>query len=258
MAKKRMDSGRGRRPNVVNNAKRSGPGRGFWLGIGLVAIVGIAVLAWLTNRPKAQSAAVDPSLPALKAEGYLMGSPTAPVEITEFADFECPGCGQFATLTEPDVRARLVNTGKVRIRYIDYPLPMHKNTWDASLAAACASDQGKFWPMHDAIFANQDRWNGEATSRPRSVLSDLAKSIGLDANLYDDCMKSDRNRAKIQSHLAEAERRQVNQTPTFVIGGRMYTGALPFDELNRIVTEELARVPAAPAARATDSAAAAK
>ena len=48
---------------------------------------------------------------------------------------------------------------------------MHRNTWDASLAAACANDQGKFWEMHDALFANQDKWNGEATSRPRGPSS---------------------------------------------------------------------------------------
>ena len=94
-----------------------------------------------------------------------MGSATAPLEVTEFGDFECPQCGRFATLTEPDVRTRLVNTGTIRWRYIDFPLEMHRNTWNASIAAACADEQGKFWEMHDAIFAAQDRWDGEATEQ---------------------------------------------------------------------------------------------
>jgi protein-disulfide isomerase len=156
-----------------------------------------------------------------------------------------------------------VNTGKVRMRYIDFPLPMHRNTWDASLAAACANDQGKFWEMHDQIFQNQDRWNGEATSRPRSVLADMAKNLGLDMSKYDDCMKSEKYRAKVQSHLQEAERRGVQQTPTFVIGGKMVPGAIPYDAFKKLIDEELAKAPpaadttakgaVAPAARPTDS-----
>jgi protein-disulfide isomerase len=164
--------------------------------------------------------------------------------VVEFADFECPGCGQFSTLTEPDVRAKLVNTGKIRIRYIDFPLQMHRNTWDASLAAACANDQGKFWELHDLIFQNQDKWNGEATSRPRPVLADMAKSLGLDMSKYDDCMKSEKYRAKVQSHMMEAERRGVTQTPTFVIGDKLVPGAIPYDTFKKLIDAELAKVPA--------------
>jgi protein-disulfide isomerase len=244
MAKQRGDGGRGRRPGVVSSAKRGGPGRGFWLALGLAAVLGVGVLGYLASRPKLTATTIDPSLPPMKAEGYVMGSPSAPLEVIEFADFECPGCGQFATLTEPDIRTKLVNTGKIRLRFMDYPLPMHRNTWDASLAAACANDQGKFWEMHDVIFQNQDRWNGEATSRPRSVLEDLAKTVGLDMSKYDACMDADTHRAKVQAHLQEAERQQINQTPTFVIGGKRVPGAIPYDTFKKLVDEELAKMPA--------------
>jgi len=153
-----------------------------------------------------------------------------------------------------------VNTGKIRIRFMDYPLPMHRNTWDASLAAACANDQGKFWEMHDVIFLNQDRWNGEATGKPRSVLGDLAKGIGLDMPRYEDCMDKETHRAKVQSHLKEAERRRVTQTPTFIFGGTMVPGALPYDAFKKYVDDALAKLPAradsAPVAGTGDSTAA--
>jgi protein-disulfide isomerase len=207
----------------------------------------------MASRPKAQVTRIDPNLPPMKAEGYLLGSPNAPVEVIEFADFECPACGQYATITEPDVRARLVNTGQVRVRYIDYPLPMHKNTWDASLAAACANDQGKFWEMHDALFANQDRWNTEATSRPRGPISDLAKSVGLDMTKYGACMDADTYRAKIQSHLAEAEKRDIRSTPTFVFNGTVVANALPYDTFKQYVDDAAKSAPAR-----TDTAAGAK
>ena len=243
MAKKSEQTGRrtGSRPGVVTAAKRGGPGTGFWMALGVVAVIGVGALSWVATRPKATSSKIDPSLPALKAEGYLMGSPTAPVEIIEFADFECPGCGQFATLTEPDIRARLVNTGQVRMRFMDFPLPIHKNTWDASLAASCANEQGKFWEMHDAIFQNQDRWNGEATSRPRGPLGDLAKGLGRDMTKYGSCMDTEKYRAQVQANLQEGERRRVERTPTFIIGGQMIPGAPPYDSFKKLVDAELAK-----------------
>jgi protein-disulfide isomerase len=246
MAKQERDGGRGRRPGVVSTAKRGGPGRGFWIAIGVLALLGVTGLSWMASRPKTQVTRVDPNLPAMKAEGYLLGSPSAPVEVIEFADFECPACGQYATITEPDVRTRLVNTGQVRVRYIDYPLPMHRNTWDASLAAACANDQGKFWEMHDALFANQDKWNGEATSRPRGPIAELAKSVGLDMTKYGACMDADTHRAKIQSHLAEAEKRNIGSTPTFVFNGTVVPSALPYDAFKKYVDDAAKAAPARP------------
>ena len=244
MAKQKGDGGRGRHSGVVTAAKRGGPGRGFWIALGVLALLGITGLSWMASRPKVQVTRLDPNLPAMKAEGYVLGSPAAPVEVIEFADFECPACGQYATLTEPDVRTRLVSTGQVRVRYIDYPLAMHKNTWDASLAAACANDQGKFWAMHDALFANQDRWNGEATRRPRGPIGDLAKSVGLDMSKYNACMDADTHRAKIQSHLAEAEKRQIQSTPTFVFNGLVVPSALPYDAFKKRVDDALKATPA--------------
>jgi protein-disulfide isomerase len=238
---------------VVTAAKRRGPGRGFWIALGVVALLGVGALGWLASRPKVQVSHVDPNLPPMKAEGYLLGSPTAPVEVTEFADFECPACGQYATLTEPDVRARLVNTGKIRVRYMDFPLAMHKNTWDASLAAACANDQGKFWEMHDALFAEQDRWNTEATSRPRPVIADLAKRIGLNMETYGACMDADKHRAKIEAHLAEAERRQLTSTPTFVFNGTVVATALSYDRFKGYVDAAAKSAPLQSAPARNDS-----
>jgi protein-disulfide isomerase len=229
---------------VVSAAKRSGPPKAFWLALALVAIIGVGALAFVASRPKTKVTQIDPSLPPLKAEGYVLGSPTAPVEVIEFADFECPACGQFATITEPDVRTNLVNTGQVRVRYMDFPLAMHRNTWDASLAAACANAQGKFWEMHDALFANQDRWNGEATSRPRGVIAGLAKGIGLDMTKYDACMDAETYRPQIQATLMEGERRGVGSTPTFVFNGLTVSTALPYDAFKKYVDEALAKAPA--------------
>ena len=244
MAKKVEPRGRGTagRPSVVKAARRGGPGKNFWIILGVAAVIGVGALSWAAARPKAAPTKFDPNV---KAKGYLLGSPSAPVEVIEYADFECPSCGQFAALTEPDVRTRLVNTGKVRIKYLDFPLAMHRNTWDASLAASCANDQGKFWEMHDQIFATQDKWNGEATSSPRKVLATIARGLALNMTTYDACMDAETHRAQIQANEQEGERRGINQTPSFVIGGQVYPGALGFDQFNKIVEAELAKARAA-------------
>lgn len=254
MAKKSQQGSRGsagQRPNpVVRNVKRGGgPPKGFWIALGAVAVIGIGALVWQSTKSGGKAVAVDPSLPPLQAQGYVHGSPTAPIEVIEFADFECPGCGQFATITEPDVRTRLINTGQVRFRFMDYPLPNHKNTMDAHLAAACANDQGKFWEMHDLIFQNQDRWNGEATGRPRGVLGDLARRLSLDMSKYDACMDAETHRSQIEANQREGERRQVGVTPTFIIAGKLIPGALPYDRFKKLVDEAIAAAPkGAPAA----------
>jgi protein-disulfide isomerase len=157
--------------------------------------------------------------------------------VVEFADFECPGCGSFATLTEPDMRSRLVNTGLVRFRFMDFPLNMHPNAMTAHLAARCAGEQGKFWEMHDAIFMNQDRWNTQATRRPDRVLAPLARQVGVNADQYESCMST----RKYQANVDEGVRRGVNGTPTFFIGNKRTSDVLSYDALKRLVDDALAQ-----------------
>lgn len=257
MAKNRVDSGRGRGPGVVKQAKKPGSASMFYLLIAGVAILGVGALAVIATRSKQQAAVqqIDPNLPPVKSEGYLLGNPNAPVEVIEFADFECPVCADFAAVTEPDIRSKLINTGEVRLRFIDSPLSIHRNTWNASRAAACADEQGKFWAMHDALFQTQDKWNGEATSNPDKFFKGLAGQIGLDTQKFDDCVDSKRMQAKIQAHERIAEERHVNATPSFVIGGQLITGAPAggYDEIKRLVDAARAKAPAAPLPAPSDS-----
>jgi protein-disulfide isomerase len=223
---------------VVKDA-RSRSARGFYVALAAVALVGVGAIAYqAARRPRAAVTMVNPDLPppsAAEARGYLLGRADAPVQILEFADFECPACGQFATVTEPDVRARIIAPGLASLRFYDFPLPMHKNTWDASMAAACAADQGKFWEMHDRLFQGQDEWNGEATRNPKKVLLGYARALGLDATRWEQCFDSRQHLRQIEANKAEAERRRLQQTPTFIIGRRMVPGAIGYDQFRALV-----------------------
>jgi protein-disulfide isomerase len=132
-------------------------------------------------------------------------------------------------------------------RFVDFPLPAHQNTWQASRAAACADEQGKFWPFHDALYQNQDRWNGETTNNPDKYMKQLGASLGLNTSQFDQCVDSKKYQAKIQAHQQLAEQRQVNQTPTFVVGAKQFAGGLTYDEFAKMINEALAKAPKAAA-----------
>jgi protein-disulfide isomerase len=240
----------------VKGARKRSPNTVFYIALAILAVAGVGTLGYVASRDDdEQVVTLDPTLPPVRSEGYVIGSPTAPVEVIEFADFECPACAQFATLHEPDVRSRLVNSGQIRLRYLDLPLVEigHRNSPTASLAAACANEQGKFWEMHDMIFQTQDRWATQATSKPRDVIDPLAQQIGLDMARYRQCMETQKYLANIQAHRQAAQRYRVQSTPSFVIGGKVYAGNMPYDEFKRRVDEARAAAPAAapPAAAPT-------
>lgn len=211
----------------------------------LVGIVGIAILGYTASRPRAGITPVDPNLPAGTAEGYLIGNPDAPVQVIEFGDFECPACAQWANVTEPDVRERLIKTGLISFRFFDFPLDIHRNTWPASNAVACADDQGKFIEMHDGVFATQHQWDGLATSNPKKVFERVASGLGLNMDEWESCFDSQKHYPRIKANFEEGVRRGVGQTPTFIIGSTMYPGNIPFDEFKRYVDEAVAAAAAA-------------
>lgn len=253
MANKRVEAGRGRKAGVVRSAKKP-VNRAFYVIIAVIAVAGIVALAYLSSRPKTTTVAFDSSLPKVESQGYVVGSASAPLEVTEFGDFECPQCGRFATLTEPDVRTRLVNTGMIRWRYIDFPLDMHRNTWNASIAAACADEQGKFWEMHDAIFAAQDQWDGEATGNPNKVLKQIGEPLVADKGKFDSCIDDQRTKPKVQAHYQLAIARKLPGTPSFIIGSQQISEFLSYDDFKRVVDQEIAKIKTAPGAPLTDSA----
>lgn len=239
MAKDRVEAERGRRADVVKKNQKKSNSK-FMALLGVIAVVAIAAIAYQATRPKNEAQTVDSAtLVPGEPQGYLLGKPDAPVQVIEFADFECPACGQFATLTEPDVRTRLIEPGIVAYRFYDFPLKMHKNTWPASNAAACADEQGKFWEMHDILFNEQDRWNGVATSRPKGKFKEYAQQIGLKVDQWEQCYDDQKYLPRIKANEEMAVKRGAGQTPTFIIGTKMVPGAIGFDKFKQLVDSAL-------------------
>jgi protein-disulfide isomerase len=225
----------------------SRPKQFYWV-LGVIAVVGVASISYVASKPKAGPRDVVSGPDTTNAgppQGYLMGRPDAPVKIIEYADFECPACAGFATITEPDVRKRIIDTGLASMTYYDFPLSMHPNTMAASHAAACADEQGKFWSMHDRIFQSQDEWNGRATDSPKGFFERYARDVGLDLGRWEACYDQKRYQQRISANLADGLRRGVNSTPTFIIANRMYPGSMSYDEIKAAV-DSAAKTAASP------------
>lgn len=252
--------------NSVKNAK-TGAARPatFYAILAIVALAGVAALYFKSRGSGAASGAnaYQAMQKRLASAGppkpYVLGSPSAPVTIEEFGDFECPACGRFATVTEADVRNRIIQPGLAVFKFYDFPLPMHRNTQAASNAAACADAQGKFWPMHDRIFAGQDQWGlqpsgeGELVDDPKEIFAGYARAIGLDVAAWQKCYDAKQYQPRIDGNAAEAIRRGVDATPTFYVNGKKLTGGSSYDELKAAV--DAAARAAAPAAQGSSSAA---
>jgi protein-disulfide isomerase len=221
----------------VKTARASSRPKAFFWVLGGIALGGVGALGYVASKPKSTSAVRDiaDTTNAGPAQGYLIGKVDAPVKILEYADFECPSCGGFATVTEPDVRTRIIEPGLANLTYFDFPLTQHRNTLAASNAAACADEQGKFWPMHDRIFQGQEEWNGEATDAPKPFFKRYAGEIGLDVAKWESCYDARKYQKRINANLADGLKRGVNSTPTFIIGNKMYPGMRNYDELKKLV-----------------------
>jgi protein-disulfide isomerase len=167
----------------------------------------------------------------------IQGSSTATLWVIEVSDFQCPFCKQWHDQTYAALRDQYVKTGKVRLAYVNFPLSSHAHAWPAAESAMCAGAQGKFWPMHDGLFATQTRW--QALSSPMIVFDSLAQANGLDMPSWRDCVASGKMKPLIEADHDRAARAGASATPSFMIGNQILTGAQPLPVLQRVIDSAL-------------------
>jgi protein-disulfide isomerase len=170
-----------------------------------------------------------PKRAALSLKGLEpLGKKNAPVTMVEFTDYQCPFCLGFFTTTFPELKKKLIDTGKVRFYSRDFPLEFHPDAIRAAKAARCAGDQGKFWQYRDIIGLNPDKL----------LMPDLVAAAGqlkMNTKQFQSCAESDKFQDKIDADMVEAFRIGIDGTPAFVIGkstpdgveGEVIIGALP-------------------------------
>jgi protein-disulfide isomerase len=208
----------------------------FYTVFAILALLGLGVLTYLLLKPATVSipanVTVQPS-DTSGFRGYLKGSSNAPVEITEYADYQCPFCQTFATLQMPAIEDRLIKSGRVRWRYRDFPLQQHPFARLAAHSAACADDQGKYWDQHQRIYEGQAEWAGARDAGP--LFRNYARASGLDMGRYDSCMKAGKYAGRIQASYNEGVQVGVSSTPTLLVSGRLYRGRFDSDAITKLV-----------------------
>lgn len=164
------------------------------------------------------------------AKSPSVGSKDATVTIVEYSDFECPFC----KIVQPTLKEVLsIYEGKIRLVFKHLPSDGHRHSMVTARAATCAAEQDRFWQYHDAVFATVDR--------SPDALKMLAQNLGLATDRFQTCLSSQRSLTQVVRDAGNARNLGINSTPSFVINGRIVSGAISLTEFRRIIDEELQR-----------------
>ena len=194
---------------------------------------------WISELRKASDVVVRLEPPRARVESGPnppAGPTDAPVSIVVFSDYECAFCGRHAA-TLKRLESKFGKSISIAVR--DFPLPIHKRAAKAAEAAACASDQGRFWEMHDWLFANQ-------RSLDPSDFKKAAVTLGLDASRFAQCLDAGKFAAGVEKERRAGERLGVAGTPATFVNGQLIPGAMAFEEYASVVEDELQRHTRAP------------
>jgi len=174
------------------------------------------------------------SITTVSAEN-VKGTTDAKVTIIEYSDFQCPYCGNVQSTIKQIMSSY---NGKVKLQFKHYPLSFHSNAQKASEAAECAADQGKFWEMHDILFANQN-------SLSVDNLKTYAQKLGLDTATFNSCLDNSLKEDIVKKDMDGGIAAGIQGTPTFSINGKLISGAQPYDSFKTVIDSALSAVGAA-------------
>lgn len=169
----------------------------------------------------------------------VMGDPNAPVTIVEFGDFQCPYCRALWKSTLPEVKKEFIDTGKAKFVYRDFPLDNHPAAQVSAEATECAADQGKFWEMHDKMYAEQEKLGTGTIEYGEEEIKLWAKQIGLDTVSFNQCLTSRKYKDEVAKDREDGTAAGVTGTPNTFVNGRKIPGVSSFAAFKKIIEEEL-------------------
>ena len=177
----------------------------------------------------------------INSDDPVLGDEDAEVTIIEFSDYQCPFCSRFSLGTMKQIKADYIDTGKVKLVFKDYPLPFHSEADEASIAAACAGKQDKYWEMHDKIFATQQSWSGNANAGDV-----LAKELKLSTTKFDKCFDDREPESGFAGDMQDGNTAAGKGigTPSFFIGNEdkgflLVQGAQPYPKFQAAIERAL-------------------
>ena len=210
-----------------------------------------------TNTPPknaANTSTVPTNAPIGSTPPNMLGSPNAAVTVEEFADFQCPTCAQVHGIMK---NVQAAYGSRIKFIYRSYPLvQIHKNAYDAAVAAEAAGMQGKFWDMQNMLFSNQQAWSN--ASDARTIFEGYAEKLGIDIERYKTDVNGLGAKSRVDADLQRGRALNVNSTPTIYINGKSVAfEQMNIDTLKSLIDAELQKagpVQTAPANTATNAA----
>ncbi|MFD2081628.1 DsbA family protein [Actinopolymorpha cephalotaxi] len=163
-----------------------------------------------------------------------LGRENAPVVMFAYSDFQCPFCGKFARDTEPELIRKYVDNGTLRIEWRDFPY-LGPESLTAAKAARAAAMQGKFWPFHNALYADQPPPNSGKLTEDH--LAGIAKRLKLDMPQFRRDLKSQQVADAVARDFSDGQAHGISGTPAFVINGRFVIGAQPLETFTKVIDE---------------------
>lgn len=191
-----------------------------------------AFLATLKKNATVTVLLERPSVQVSVDDDPAQGNPNAPIKLIEFSEFQCPFCKRARPTIE-----KVLSTYKDQVYYVfrDFPLSFHKEAKNASLAANCAHEQGKYWEFSHELWENQQALSSEK-------YTEIAKKIALNLDKYNQCYSSRKFDKEIDKDQNDGIDVGVTGTPAYFINGKFLSGAQPFESFREIIDEELAKI----------------
>ena len=223
--------------------------------IGLVLVAALGGGWWLYSSSKAQpttksntNSAVNKqadnqtaldlyrNAPAGAQPANMLGAPTAALTIEEFADYQCPTC---ATVHTKMKEINSLYSGRIKFIYRSFPLTqIHKNAYDAAVAAEAAGAQGKYWAMQDQLFGNQKAWAD--SSEARKLFDGYADKIGLDVAKFQNDMAGLPTKTRVDADMQRGKLLGISGTPTIYINGsKLAFEQMDVNSMRQIIDVEL-------------------
>ncbi len=196
----------------------------WWVG-GIIGTIGLIVL--LANLGSSPSSETTTAALTITDTDHILGEATAPVTVVEYSDFQCPACGYYYPILK-DAESALGN--QARFVYRHYPLRQaHPNAQIAAQASEAASNQGKFWEMHNILFERQSTWS--TAGDVQVTLKSYAKELGLNEKTFADDLNSSGVKDRIERDVATGNQIRLAGTPTVYINGVQLNTPFTKDEL---------------------------
>lgn len=177
----------------------------------------------------------------IKNAAQTLGSKDAKIVVVEFSDYQCPFCRSWFNSAKTQLDNDYIKNGKVLFVYKDFPLSFHPMAPVYAEAARCSGEQGKYWEMHDKIFAEQDKkGQGTVFDLTKDDVNNWAKQLGLKETEFNSCLDSGKFSQEIQANFDEGAQLGVSGTPSFFIGkidgtAQKIVGAQPYSVFKQAI-----------------------